>query len=135
MMCFDLGGPVNKAAYVFAIAGLAARPPTARFQIMAAVMAAGMVPPLALALATTVAAEAVHRARAGERPGRLAAGCLVHLRGRDPVRGGRPAAGHPVDDGRWRGDRCAVSWPSAVDLRAPHGGIFVLFAIDTSSAS
>ena len=53
MMCFDLGGPVNKAAYLFATAGLAAQS-TASFQIMAAVMAAGMVPPIALALATTV---------------------------------------------------------------------------------
>ena len=53
MMCFDLGGPVNKAAYAFATAGLAAST-NASFEIMAAVMAAGMVPPLAMALATTV---------------------------------------------------------------------------------
>ena len=53
MMCFDLGGPVNKAAYAFAVAGLnIAEPSTLR--IMAAVMAAGMVPPLAMALASTV---------------------------------------------------------------------------------
>ena len=50
MMCFDLGGPVNKAAYAFATAGLTAAT-TASFEIMAAVMAAGMVPPLAMALA------------------------------------------------------------------------------------
>ena len=55
MMCFDLGGPVNKAAYAFATAGLtAAAEPRRRCVIMAAVMAAGMVPPLAMALATTV---------------------------------------------------------------------------------
>ncbi|HEY9267325.1 MAG TPA: fructose-specific PTS transporter subunit EIIC, partial [Mycobacterium sp.] len=53
MMCFDLGGPVNKAAYAFATAGLAAAT-TASFEIMATVMAAGMVPPLAMALATTI---------------------------------------------------------------------------------
>lgn len=53
MMCFDLGGPVNKAAYAFATAGLAAAT-TASFTIMAAVMAAGMVPPLAMALASAV---------------------------------------------------------------------------------
>ena len=52
-MCFDLGGPVNKSAYLFATAGLSTSDPAA-FQVMAAVMAAGMVPPLALALATTV---------------------------------------------------------------------------------
>ena len=53
MMCFDLGGPVNKAAYAFATAGLTVGD-TASFEIMAAVMAAGMVPPLAMALASTV---------------------------------------------------------------------------------
>jgi PTS system fructose-specific IIC component len=53
MMCFDLGGPVNKAAYAFATAGLTISEPRS-LQIMAAVMAAGMVPPLAMALATTV---------------------------------------------------------------------------------
>ena len=53
MMCFDLGGPVNKAAYAFAIAGLNVADP-ASLRIMAAVMAAGMVPPLAMALATAV---------------------------------------------------------------------------------
>lgn len=56
MMCFDLGGPVNKVAYVFATTGLAnAATSTDRpAVIMAAVMAAGMVPPLAIALATVV---------------------------------------------------------------------------------
>ena len=53
MMCFDLGGPVNKAAYAFATAGLNVADP-ASLRIMAAVMAAGMVPPLAMALASTV---------------------------------------------------------------------------------
>src|SRR6476661_1910345 len=53
MMCFDLGGPVNKAAYAFAVAGLNVNDP-ASLRIMAAVMAAGMVPPLAMALASTV---------------------------------------------------------------------------------
>ena len=53
MMCFDLGGPVNKAAYLFATAGLS-QGTEAAFKIMAAVMAAGMVPPLAMALSTLV---------------------------------------------------------------------------------
>jgi PTS system fructose-specific IIC component len=56
MMCFDLGGPVNKVAYGFATANLAAgiAGDTRYLEIMAAVMAAGMVPPLAMALASTV---------------------------------------------------------------------------------
>ncbi|MCC2335903.1 PTS fructose transporter subunit IIC [Cellulomonas wangsupingiae] len=57
MMGFDLGGPVNKVAYTFAVTGLATEGLTAdatQYRIMAAVMGAGMVAPLALALATTV---------------------------------------------------------------------------------
>jgi PTS system fructose-specific IIC component len=56
MMCFDLGGPVNKVAYVFAVTGLAnaANVDATEARIMAAVMAAGMVPPLAIALATVL---------------------------------------------------------------------------------
>ncbi len=56
MMCFDLGGPVNKVAYVFATTGLANAASTGDTpaKIMAAVMAAGMVPPLAIALATAL---------------------------------------------------------------------------------
>ncbi len=56
MMCFDLGGPLNKVAYVFATTGLAnaTSSSSAEAKIMAAVMAAGMVPPLAVALATAL---------------------------------------------------------------------------------
>ncbi|HEY5248449.1 MAG TPA: fructose-specific PTS transporter subunit EIIC [Dermatophilaceae bacterium] len=57
MMAFDMGGPVNKAAYTFATTGLAtagAATDSTNLKVMAAVMAAGMVPPLALALATTI---------------------------------------------------------------------------------
>ena len=56
MMCFDLGGPVNKVAYVFAVTGLANAGDVGATEarIMAAVMAAGMIPPLAIALATVL---------------------------------------------------------------------------------
>ena len=56
MMCSDLGGPINKVAYSFAVAGLgtATAANTAPQEIMATVIAAGMVPPLGLALASTV---------------------------------------------------------------------------------
>ena len=49
MMAIDMGGPFNKAAYVFGTASLA----SGNYEVMAAVMAGGMVPPLAIALATT----------------------------------------------------------------------------------
>ncbi|WP_432456846.1 PTS fructose transporter subunit IIC [Cellulomonas iranensis] len=57
MMGFDLGGPINKVAYTFAVTGLATEGLAAdatQYRVMAAVMAAGMVAPLAMALATTV---------------------------------------------------------------------------------
>ena len=59
MMAFDMGGPVNKVAYTFAVTGLTAAGATAasddpRFVVMAIVMAAGMTPPLGLALATVL---------------------------------------------------------------------------------
>ena len=98
MMCFDLGGPVNKAAYAFAVAGLTIDN-EASLRIMAAVMAAGMVPPLAMASGHCRAAEVVHRAGTRERLGGLAAGRVVHLRRSDPVRRGGPLPGNPVDDG------------------------------------
>ena len=82
MMCFDLGGPVNKVAYAFAVAGLAAASaenPTP-YLIMAAVMAAGMVPPLAMALASTVLARNLFTpGRTRERRGGVAARRGVHL--------------------------------------------------------
>ena len=102
MMCFDLGGPVNKAAYVFATAGLTAASPGRRrhqqLVIMATVMAAGMVPPLAMALSTTVRPKLYTPAERDNGKAAWLLGAVVHLRGRDPVRRGRPAAGHPVDD-------------------------------------
>ena len=75
MMAFDMGGPLNKVAYSFAAAGVGGgrrSPATPReLQIMAAVMLAGMVPPIALALATVVRPGLFNRARARERQGRL----------------------------------------------------------------
>ena len=60
MMCFDLGGPVNKAAYLFATAGLSTGDESS-MQIMAAVMASGMVAPIALSLARLSASRCLHR--------------------------------------------------------------------------
>ena len=74
MMAFDMGGPLNKVAYSFAAAGVggaALASDAPELQIMAAVMLAGMVPPIALALATVAPAAAVQRPRARERQGRL----------------------------------------------------------------
>jgi PTS system fructose-specific IIC component len=128
MMCFDLGGPVNKAAYAFATAGLAADT-TASFEIMAAVMASGMVPPLALALATTV------RPRLFSEPerenGRAAwlLGASFISEGAIPFAAADPLRVIPsmMFGGAITGGLCMAFGATS---RAPHGGIFVLFAID-----
>ncbi|MBE6482217.1 MAG: PTS lactose transporter subunit IIC [Actinomyces ruminicola] len=128
MMCFDLGGPVNKAAYLFATAGLSAAT-TASYEIMAAVMAAGMVPPLALALATTVRPGLFTEV---ERDNGRAAWLLgasfisegaIPFAAADPLRIIPPAMAGGAVTG-------ALSMALHVGSRAPHGGIFVFFAID-----
>ena len=127
MMCFDLGGPVNKAAYAFATAGLSIAEPSS-LRIMAAVMAAGMVPPLAMALATTV------------RPGLFSEperenGRAAWLLGASFISDGAIpfAAADPfrVIPSMMAGGAVTGALIMALDvtLKAPHGGIFVFFAI------
>jgi len=121
MMSVDMGGPVNKAAYLFGTASLA----SGNFDIMAAVMAGGMVPPLAIAICTTV-----FRNKFTEKDRQ--AGLVNYIMGlsfisegaipfaaADPIRVlpsciiGSAVAG-------------ALSMAFGCALRAPHGGIFVI---------
>ncbi|GAA1991427.1 fructose-specific PTS transporter subunit EIIC [Microbacterium pumilum] len=132
MMCFDLGGPINKVAYAFAVAGLAAGSETNQtpYLIMAAVMCAGMVPPLAMALASTVLARdlfpPVEREN-GKAAWLLGAAFIsegaIPFAAADPLRV-IPACmvGGAVTGG--------LSMAFSVTSLAPHGGIFVLFAIN-----
>jgi PTS system fructose-specific IIC component len=127
MMCFDLGGPVNKAAYAFAVQGLATAGP-AELHIMATVMAAGMVPPLAMALATTVRPKLF---TAPERENGKAAwllGASFISEGAIPFAAADPLRVIPsmMAGGAVTG---AITMAFDVGLRAPHGGIFVFFAI------
>jgi PTS system fructose-specific IIC component len=127
MMCFDLGGPVNKAAYAFATAGLAAAT-TASFEIMAAVMAAGMVPPLAMALASTLRpALFTEPERENGRAAWLLGACFIS-EGAIPFAAADPLRVIPsmMFGGAITG---ALIMAFEVTLRAPHGGIFVFFAI------
>jgi PTS system fructose-specific IIC component len=132
MMAFDMGGPLNKVAYAFATAGLstaaAAADDAPELKVMAAVMLAGMVPPLALALATVLRP---HLFNAPERENGKAAWALgasfitegaIPFAAADPIRV-IPSimAGSAVTG--------ALSMAMDVTLRAPHGGIFVLFAV------
>ncbi|MDJ1371974.1 PTS fructose transporter subunit IIABC [Gulosibacter molinativorax] len=128
MMCFDLGGPVNKAAYLFATAGLSAGTDAA-MMVMSAVMVGGMVPPLALALASAVRPKLFtpEERKNGQAAWLLGAAFIsegaIPFAAADPLRvipsmmaGGAVAGG--------------LSMAFETTLRAPHGGIFVFFAID-----
>ena len=128
MMCFDLGGPVNKAAYLFGTAGLDAGTP-ASYEIMAAVMAAGMVPPIALAMATTIRPKLFTDA---ERDNGRAAWLLgasfisegaIPFAAADPLRIIPPCMAGGAVTG-------AMSMALHAASRAPHGGVFVFFAMD-----
>jgi fructose PTS system EIIBC or EIIC component len=126
MMCFDLGGPVNKVAYTFATAGIAVSSPSdSAMKIMAAVMAAGMVPPLAMALATTVRGKLF---TATERENGKAAwvlGASFISEGAIPFAAADPLRVIPSSmvGGAITG---ALSMAFSATLRAPHGGIFVV---------
>lgn len=132
MMCFDLGGPINKVAYAFAVAGLAAgsaENPTP-YLIMAAVMAAGMVPPLAMALASTLLARDLFTPV--ERENGKAAwllGASFISEGAIPFAAADPLRVIPASmvGGAVTG---ALTMVFGVQSLAPHGGIFVFFAIN-----
>ena len=131
MMCFDLGGPINKVAYSFAVAGLAAGSVDnpAPLYIMGAVMASGMVPPLAMALASTVLARKLFTPV--ERENGKAAwllGASFISEGAIPFAAADPLRVIPASmvGGAVTGALCMLF---QVGSYAPHGGIFVLFAI------
>ena len=132
MMCFDLGGPVNKVAYSFAVAGLGAASidNQAPWQIMAAVMASGMVPPLAMALASTVLNKKLF-SLAEQENGKAAwlLGASFISEGAIPFAAADPLRVIPASmlGGAVTG---AISMAAGVGSKAPHGGLFVFFAID-----
>ncbi|MCH6472168.1 PTS fructose transporter subunit IIABC [Sinomonas terrae] len=131
MMCFDLGGPVNKVAYSFAVAGLSAATATnqAPYHIMAAVMAAGMVPPLAMALATVISPKTFNAAEHENGKAAWLLGASFISEGAIPFAAADPFRIIPASmlGGAITG---ALSMAFNAGSKAPHGGIFVFFAID-----
>ena len=127
MMCFDLGGPVNKAAYAFATAGLSIAEP-ASLRIMAAVMAAGMVPPLAMALATTLRPSLFSEPERENGRAAWLLGASFISEGAIPFAAADPFRVIPsmMAGGAVTG---ALIMAFGVTLKAPHGGVFVFFAI------
>jgi PTS system fructose-specific IIC component len=127
MMCFDLGGPVNKAAYLFATAGLASQT-SGSLVIMATVMAAGMVPPLAMALSTAIRPKLYTPAERDNGKAAWLLGASFISEGAIPFAAADPLRVIPsmMLGGATTG---AIVASSGVELRAPHGGIFVFFAM------
>ncbi|MBK3571937.1 fructose-specific PTS transporter subunit EIIC [Streptomyces sp. MBT62] len=126
MMCFDLGGPVNKVAYTFATAGIAvSNPSESAMKIMAAVMAAGMVPPLAMALATTVRGKLFTETERENGKAAWVLGASFISEGAIPFAAADPLRVIPSSmvGGAITG---ALSMAFGATLRAPHGGIFVV---------
>lgn len=128
MMCFDLGGPVNKAAYLFGTAGLSAGD-EASLKIMAAVMAAGMVPPIALSIATFVRPRVFTPAEQENGKSSWLLGLSFVSEGAIPFAAADPLRVIPsmMVGGAVTG---ALSMLFGAGSRAPHGGVFVLFAIE-----
>ena len=126
MMCFDLGGPVNKAAYLVATAGLSQGTDGA-YQFMAAAMLAGMVPPLAMALSSTVRPKLYSPAERHSGKAAWLLGLSFISEGAIPFAATDPLRVIPsmMAGGAVTG---ALAMALGVGCRAPHGGIFVLFA-------
>lgn len=131
MMAFDMGGPLNKVAYSFAAAGVGAAGAASdspELKIMAAVMLAGMVPPIALALATVLRPRLFTSAEDENGKAGWALGLSFITEGAIPFAAADPfrvipaiMLGSAVTGG--------LSMAMDVAVRAPHGGIFVLFAV------
>lgn len=124
MMASDLGGPINKAAYLFATAGLSSGT-TVNQEIMAAVIISGMVPPLAMALATTLRPKLFNE---NERENGKAAwllGASFISEGAIPFASADPARVIPstIVGGAIAG---AISMGAHVASPAPHGGIWII---------
>ena len=130
MMCFDLGGPVNKAAYLFGTAGLSAASAsnTAPYEIMATVMAAGMVPPLAMSAATFLRSRLFTKTEVENGRSAWLLGLSFISEGAIPFAAADPLRVIPATmaGGAVTG---AMTMAMHVGSRAPHGGVFVAFAI------
>ncbi|WP_328692395.1 fructose-specific PTS transporter subunit EIIC [Streptomyces phaeochromogenes] len=129
MMCFDLGGPVNKVAYAFATGGIAVQDPSgSAMKIMATVMAAGMVPPLGMALATTIRRKLFTTAERENGKAAWVLGASFITEGAIPFAAADPLRVIPASmaGGAVTG---ALTMAFGSTLRAPHGGIWVTFLI------
>ncbi|MDN3715849.1 PTS fructose transporter subunit IIBC [Vibrio breoganii] len=121
MMCFDLGGPVNKAAYAFGVGLLASQ----QYAPMAAIMAAGMVPALGMGLATFLAKSKFEASAREAGKASFVLGLCFISEGAIPFAAKDPMRVIPscMAGGALTG---ALSMLFGAELLAPHGGLFVL---------
>ncbi|THB83048.1 PTS fructose transporter subunit IIBC, partial [Pantoea allii] len=121
MMCTDMGGPVNKVAYAFGVGLLSSQ----TYAPMAAIMAAGMVPPLAMGLATLVARRKFNKGQQEGGKAALVLGLCFISEGAIPFAARDPMRVLPccIVGGATTG---AISMAIGAKLMAPHGGLFVL---------
>lgn len=124
MMSVDMGGPVNKAAYVFGTASIAA----GNYNIMAAVMVGGMVPPLAIALATMFFKNKFTEEERKAGPTNIVMGLSFISEGAIPFAASDPLRVLPscIIGSAVAG---ALSMVFNCTLMAPHGGIFVFLTV------
>lgn len=125
MMAVDMGGPVNKAAYVFATGTLAATVTSGGSVVMAAVMAAGMVPPLAVFVATLLFKDKFTEEERNSGLTNIVMGLSFITEGAIPFGAADPARAIPsfIVGSALTG---ALVGMAGIKLMAPHGGIFVI---------
>ena len=125
MMAVDMGGPVNKAAYVFGTSTLASTVSTGGSPVMAAVMAAGMVPPLAVFVATLLFKDKFTTEERDSGLTNIVMGLSFITEGAIPFGAADPARAIPsfIVGSALTG---ALVGLSGIKLMAPHGGIFVI---------
>ena len=121
MMCVDLGGPINKAAYAFSVGLLASQ----SYAPMAAVMAGGMVPPIGMGIATLLARRKFAQSEREAGKAALVLGLCFISEGAIPFAAKDPLRVIPasIAGGALTG---ALSMLFGCKLLAPHGGLFVL---------
>ena len=125
MMAVDMGGPVNKAAYVFGTGTLAATVTSGGSVVMAAVMAAGMVPPLAVFVATLLFKDKFSEEERNSSLTNIVMGLSFITEGAIPFGAADPARAIPsfIVGSALTG---ALVGMAGIKLMAPHGGIFVI---------
>ncbi|MDU4092412.1 MAG: PTS fructose transporter subunit IIBC [Pantoea sp.] len=121
MMCADMGGPINKVAYAFGVGLLSSQ----TYAPMAAIMAAGMVPPLAMGVATLLARRKFNKGQQEGGKAALVLGLCFISEGAIPFAARDPMRVLPccIVGGAVTG---AISMMVGAKLMAPHGGLFVL---------